>query len=255
VPTSFECGSLPPLSYGKSPSRCLGSPMKEPARRRRSQVASCVQIIFLLVCVCCINPAHTADIESVVAGLQRRYGSISTMTGSFRQTYRAPGIDQVESGVFWLKKPGLMRWEYRVPEEKLFVADGREAYLYVPADRQVTVQAFSAAEMHNTPLEFLLGSVEINRSFAVSWETGTKPEFEGTFLVRLTPRRSDVGYSYLVLELDQKAYDLKRIIICEPGGNTSEFVFADLKTNAKVDGSLFKFKAPKGVETINVQND
>jgi outer membrane lipoprotein carrier protein len=199
--------------------------------------------------------SSAADIESVVAGLQHRYGSINTMTGSFQQTYRAPGIDQVESGVFWLKKPGLMRWEYRNPEAKLFIADGRETYLYVPADRQVTVQAFSTAEMHNTPLEFLLGSVGINRSFAVSWENELKPSPEATFLVRLTPRKSDAEYSYLVLEVDQKNYDLKRIVIHEPGGNTSEFVFADLKTNVKADESLFKFKAPKGVETIRIQNE
>lgn len=213
--------------------------------------------LFLLLAACGIGAvlSYAADIESVVAGLQRRYGSINTMTGSFQQTYRAPGIDQVESGVFWVKKPGLMRWEYRNPEEKLFIADGRETYLYVPADRQVTVQGFSAAEMRNTPLEFLLGSVDVNRSFAVSWENERKPRAEGTFLVRMTPRRSDAGYSYLILEVDQKSYDLERIVIREPGGNTSEFVFADLKTNVKVDGSSFKFKAPKGVETIRIKNE
>jgi outer membrane lipoprotein carrier protein len=177
------------------------------------------------------------------------------MTGSFQQTYRAPGIDQVESGVFWLKKPGLMRWEYRKPEEKLFVADGRETYLYVPADRQVTVQAFSTAEMHNTPLEFLLGSVDINRTFDASWENQLKPRAEGTYLVRLTPSRSDTEYSYLVLEVDQKNYDLERIVIREPGGNTSEFIFSDLKINVRADGGLFKFKAPKGVETVRIQNE
>ena len=209
---------------------------------------------------CCVSlilsyASYAADIESVVAGLQRRYGSISTMAGSFQQTYRAPGIDQVESGVFWLKKPGLMHWEYRNPEEKIFVADGRETYLYVPADRQVTVQAFSTAEMHNTPLEFLLGSVDVNRSFAVSWEGVLKPRTQEAFLVRLTPRSRDAEYSYLVLEVDEKSYDLNRIVIREPGGNTSEFVFGDLKTNVKVHDKLFKFKAPKGVETLRVRSE
>jgi outer membrane lipoprotein carrier protein len=213
--------------------------------------------LLLLLGASCLGPilSHAADIESVVAGLQRRYSSINTMTGSFQQTYRAPGIDQVESGVFRLKKPGLMRWEYRNPEEKLFIADGRETFLYVPADRQVTVQAFSAAEMRSTPLEFLLGSVDIDRSFAVSWENELKPGAQGTYLVRLTPRSTDAEYSYLVVEVDQKNYDLKRIVIREPGGNTSEFVFTDLRTNVKVDDSLFKFKAPEGVETIRIQNE
>ncbi len=220
---------------------------------RAPSQAAALQIVFLLI-TCC-SSAQAADLESVIAGLQRRYGSIKTMTGNFEQTYRAPGIDQVESGGFWLKKPGLMRWEYRNPEEKLFIADGRETYLYVPADRQVTVQSFTTEEMHNTPLEFLLGSVDIDKSFAASWENQLKPKNEATFLIRLTPRRSDAQYSYLVLEVDQKSCDIVRIVIREPGGDTSEFVFSDLKMNARVDNGLFKFKAPKGVETIRIQNE
>ena len=237
-------------------SRCGASPraiLPYKARGETPRLLCALQVLFLVFAFCV--SAQSADIDSVIAGLQRRYSAINTMMGSFEQTYRAPGIDQVESGIFSLKKPGLMRWEYRNPEEKLFIADGRETHLYVPADRQVTVQSFTTEEMHNTPLEFLLGSVDINKSFAASWENQLKQKIEGTYLLRLTPRSSDAQYSYLVLEVDQKNYDLERIVIREPGGNTSEFVFSDLKTNVKVDNNLFKFKPPKGVETIRIQNE
>ena len=158
------------------------------------------------VCRCAAADSFSADLEAVVAGLQQRYASAVTMTGSFQQTYRAPGIEQVESGVFRMKRPGLMRWEYRKPEEKLFVADGREAFLYVPLDRQVTVQPFSASDMRGTPLEFLLGGTDIRKSFVVSWENNFKPTAEQTLLIRLTPRSGRSEYEYLVLELDPKSY-------------------------------------------------
>ena len=215
-------------------------------------------MVPLLLVFCRINfplAACAMDLADVVSGLQRRYASVVTVTGSFEQTYRAPGIDQVESGIFWLKKPGLMRWEYRNPEEKVFVADGHESFLYVPQDRQVTVQPLSAADLHSTPLQFLLGEGDINKSFTVSWEADLKPKDGRTYLIRLTPRRSEGEYSFLVLEIDQRSYDLRRITIREPIGNTSEFLFTNLTTNVKIESRVFQFKPPKGVEVLRLTNE
>jgi outer membrane lipoprotein carrier protein len=213
--------------------------------------ASC--ILYLLLTV------HTAlyalELPDVISGLQQRYASVETIRGSFQQTYRAPGIRREESGEFWLKKPGLMRWEYRSPEEQLFVADGKESFLYVPRDRQVTVQPFSAADLHSTPLRFLLGAGDISGSFFVSWEKEFKPSAQQTILVRLIPRRQESGYAFLVLELDVKTYDLRRIAIREPGGSTSEFFLSNIVTNTKLGKKLFQFKTPKGVEEMRLNSD
>jgi outer membrane lipoprotein carrier protein len=198
---------------------------------------------------------YALDLPEVISGLQKRYASVETVRGSFQQTVRAPGILQEETGEFWLKKPGLMRWEYRSPEEQLFVADGSESFLYVPRDRQVTIQAFSAADLHNTPLRFLLGSGDINRSFFVSWETEFKPRAEGTLLLRLVPRRQEPDFAFLVLELDKRSFDLRRIAIREPGGSTSEFLLTNVTTNVKMNKKLFQFKTPKGVEEIRLKNE
>ncbi len=214
---------------------------------------------FLLYCLWLIllgdGLACAADVTAVVDGMQRRYASVQAVTGNFQQTYRAPGIDQVESGVFWLKKPALMRWEYRSPEEKLFVADGRESYLYVPQDRQVTVQPLNAADLRNTPLELLFGTREAYKNYTISWEADFKPQVERTYLIRLTPRRSDTGYSFLILELERETYDLRRFTICESSGNTSEFLFTNLILNAKIKDKEFEFRIPKGVEVIRLTDN
>jgi outer membrane lipoprotein carrier protein len=224
--------------------------MQDAAERR---ILSC--ILFPVSCILYLtlaNAAHAIEVEAVVTALQGRYASVSSITGSFRQSYRAPGIVQIESGVFWLKRPGLMRWEYRDPEEKLFVANGKESFLYVPQDHQVTVQSFSASDMHNTPLEFLLGSGKISQSFNVSWEKSYGAGAESSFLMRLTPRSSDAGYSFLVLELNGATYDIQRMVIHEQTGNTSEFLFTNVMTNVAVDNKQFQFKKPKGAEVIRM---
>jgi outer membrane lipoprotein carrier protein len=199
--------------------------------------------------------SYAADLDAVVNGLQRRYAAVETVTGAFQQTYRAPGVDQVESGVFRMKRPGLMRWEYRQPEEKLFIADGREAFLYVPLDRQVTVQPFSASDIRGTPLEFLLGAAEIKKSFDVSWEPQHKLTAGQAALIRLTPRSSEGEYEFLVLEIDPKSFDLRRIVIREHGGNTSEFLLTGIAVNVKMGNKEFQFKIPKGVEVVRLNSE
>ncbi len=212
-------------------------------------------VLLLLSGLGFIDPAQAEDVETVVAGLQRRYASVGTITGNFQQTYRAPGMDQVESGVFWLKRPGYMRWEYRRPEEKLFVADGHESFLYVPQDRQVTVQPLTAADLHNTPLRFLLGDADIDKSFTVSWEMDLRPQMGNTNMIRLTPRKRESEYAFLALELDQTKSDIRRIIIRELSGNTSEFLLTNVSANVKIENKEFQFKIPKGVEIIRLNDE
>jgi outer membrane lipoprotein carrier protein len=224
----------------------IGYRMQDAGIRMRS--AGLILYLFLAGAV----TLDAADLADVISGLQRHYASVETVKGNFRQTYHAPGIKREESGSFWLKRPGLMRWEYRLPEEQLFVADGKQSYLYVPRDRQVTIQPFTASDLHSTPLAFLLGSGDIKRSFVVSWEVEFKPVETSTLLIRLVPHQKDAGYAFLVLELDALTFDLRRIAIREPAGSTTEFLLHDVSTNAKIDTSIFRFKTPKGAEELRM---
>ena len=196
--------------------------------------------------------AAAQDLAALVAGLQRRYASVGSVSARFTQIYRAPGIEQTESGILFMKKPGLMRWEYRDPETKLFVADGRNAYLYTPGDRQVIIRPFSANELRSTPLRFLLGQGDIEKDFKIARETEFTPRVEATFLVRLVPRSPQPDYEFLVVECDEKTFDLRRIAIREITGNLSEFLLTDLETNIKVRDSQFQFRIPRGVEVVHL---
>ena len=232
--------------------RMAGNPsVRRGFPRRLRPAASLIASVFMASLA--LSPGYAReDLASAIAGLQRRYAAVNTMRADFRQTYRAPGVDQTESGTMMMKKPGLMRWEYREPETKLFVADGRDTYLYTPADRQVLVQRFTAADLRSTPLRFLLGQGDIEGGYLVSWEPDLKPLAVGTLLLRLSPRSEETGYRYLTIECDGASFDVRRIVIHEHSGNTSEFVFSSLQTNVKVDDRQFQFKVPKGVEVVRL---
>ncbi len=146
-----------------------------------------------------------------------------------------------------------MRWEYRSPEEKLFVTDSHESYLFTPADRQVIVRPIGSSEMHGTPLEFLLGQGDLRASFNTSWETTLRPKLKETLLLHLEPRRPEADYDFIVVECSTATFDVRLILIHERTGNTSEFEFGDLETNVKVDRKQFEFKIPKGLEVVRME--
>lgn len=201
--------------------------------------------------------SYALDLDSVVEGFRQRYEAIETVTGNYQHHYRAPaqGIEQTESGVFWFKRPGFMRWECRHPEEKLYILDGHQSFHYIPLDYQVYVQPLTVADLRSTPLELLLGTVDIHKKYEVSWEVNFLADSEQTCLIRLTSRERQPGYSFMVLELDEETWELRRLIILETNGNISEFLFSNTKTNMKINNSKFRFKPPKGVDVIQITDD
>ena len=218
-------------------------------RKRISRFWTVCGLLFFLTA----PSLPAADIEAALSGMENRYAKVETVAGSFKQIARAPGMTQEESGVFKLKRPGLMRWEYRTPEEKLFVADGREFFLYVPRDRQVAIHPLTPADLKRTPLIFLLGGGNIRRDYKVTAETEHKPLSADTLLLRLTPVR-DEEYLFVVLELDERTYDIRRVIIRERSGSTSEYLLSDMVTNQKMADKDFQFKPPRGVEIVRLDD-
>ena len=220
--------------------------------RYNRYVRACLFILFLMFCSA---TATAADFDEALSGMELRYASADTAVGNFKQIYRVPGITQEETGVFKLKRPGLMRWEYRTPEEKLFIADGKECFLYMPIDRQVTIYPLTPADLARTPLAFLLGGGNVRRDYTASEETEYKPAFPDTVMPRLIPVQDNGEYTFVVLELDAKTFDIRRVIIRERNGNTSEFFLSDIVLNQKTNDRDFRFRPPRGVEIIRVQED
>src|SRR5438552_4718568 len=103
------------------------------------------------------------NLHSVAEAVDEHYNNLQTLEAEFAEIYQGPGIERTESGTLWLKKPGKMRWEYRSPEEKLFVGDGKDAWLYLPVERQARKSSMRNLEDLRSPLAFLLGKTKLER--------------------------------------------------------------------------------------------
>jgi hypothetical protein len=110
--------------------------------------------------------ASAAELAPVLRGIENRYNRAQTLEVNFEQTYRGQGRAwKPERGRLWLRKPGKMRWEYSEPEGKLFVTDGKFAWLYTPASNEVERTRLKETEDLRAPLAFLLGRLDFARDF------------------------------------------------------------------------------------------
>ena len=88
----------------------------------------------LAVAIAAASPAP--DVHAIAQAVDERYNHLRSLQADFTEIYRGAGTERTESGTLWLKKPGKMRWQYRSPREKLFLSDGKDAWFYVPGERQ-----------------------------------------------------------------------------------------------------------------------
>src|SRR5215470_224881 len=100
---------------------------------------------YLLAFFLAVSPQlDRADkgLSALVEGVERTFAQMKDFSADFIQIFEdALNRKQQESGHLYLMRPRMMRWEYKNPDDKLFVSDGKTVYFYVPADRQVSKEA------------------------------------------------------------------------------------------------------------------
>lgn len=194
--------------------------------------------------------ASAADVHTVANAVDAHYNHLQTLQIEFTETYRGDGTARAESGTLWLKKPGKMRWEYRSPREKLFVSDGKNAWFYVPGDRQVRKTPVRKLDDLRSPLAFLLGKTKLEKELdQLSMAPDIAPAVAGDTVLRGIPKAMADRVSQVILEVAPDNW-FRRIVVEEVDGSQTEFTFRDPKENVQIADSQFKFAPPAGVETI-----
>lgn len=195
-------------------------------------------------------PGWAADAVSTARAVDEHYNRLQSFKGAFTEIYQAAGVSRSESGVLWLKKPGKMRWEYREPKAKLFLVDSRNAYFYVPGERQARRTSLKNIDDIRSPLRFLLGKTKLEKELeGLSLAPDLAPIEPGNVVLRGIPRTMKDRVSEVLLEVSP-AHQITRIIIQGTDGATTEFRFSQLEDNVPVADSFFRFQPPPGVAMI-----
>jgi outer membrane lipoprotein carrier protein len=190
------------------------------------------------------------DIKTVAAAVDAHYNHLRSLEAQFTETYRGSGMDRTESGTLWLKKPGKMRWEYRSPKEKLFVSNGKDAWFYVPDDRQVRKEAAKKLDDIRSPLAFLLGKTKLEKELrGLSAAPDIVPLEAGNVILRGIPIAFTESLSEIVLEIAPN-HRIVRLIMQGVDGASTEYRFSDQKEDLTIADSRFDFRPPAGTEIV-----
>lgn len=187
--------------------------------------------------------------QELVRLLQQKYEQMESFSASFHQVFTGGGFQTEETGIVFMKKPGMMYWEYQQPTRKIFVSDGRKTYFYVPRDSQVMVSELKP-ETHATPLLFLLGRGKIEQEFDVAPEPGDPALEPQNVVLRLTPRILQAEFSHLLMEISPSRLLIQRLSVVEHIGNRNDYILFQVRENISVPNSRFQFKIPPGTQVI-----
>src|SRR3984957_12213916 len=190
------------------------------------------------------------DVKTLAAAVDAHYNHLRSLEAEFTELYRGSGMERTETGTPWLKKPGKMRWEYRSPREKLFVSDGKDAWFYVPDDRQARKTAAKKLEDVRSPLAFMLGKTKLEKELqGLSLAPDVLPMQAGNIVLRGVPQALADRVSEILLEITPE-HEITRIVIQEVDGAATEYRFGEIKENVAIADGRFQFKPPAGTETV-----
>jgi outer membrane lipoprotein carrier protein len=193
----------------------------------------------------------TPGVHAVAQAVDERYNQLRSLQAEFTEIYRGAGMERTESGTLWLKKPGKMRWEYRSPRDKLFLSDGKDAWFYVPGERQVRRTAVKKLDDLRSPLAFLLGKTKLEKELqGLSLAPDVAPLAAGDVALRGVPKSLADRVSQVLLEITPEHW-IRRIMIEEVDGSVTEYRFSNHRENVDLPDQRFQFVVPDGVEVID----
>jgi outer membrane lipoprotein carrier protein len=196
--------------------------------------------------------AADLDAPQLAQALQKKYDGIKDFTADFVHRYEGGALRKTltERGRLLVKKPGKMRWEYKAPEQKLFVSDGVQMYSYVPQDKQVIRASVPPEDEASTPTLFLAGKGNLVRDFAASFVDLPAGMPAGSRALKLVPKFRQRDYDWLVLAVDKASLQIRGLVTVDAQGGKSSFSFDNLKENVGLSDKEFAFKIPSGVDVV-----
>jgi outer membrane lipoprotein carrier protein len=201
--------------------------------------------IFFLSFLCF---AQTA--EDVALRLEKSLQSTQTLEANFEHIYYSAVVSTPlkEKGKVYFQKPDLMRWEYKEPENNIYLYKGDKFQWYFVEDNQLMRGSISEEGQESEILYLLTGKKNLLDYYSVEWNPSPSEDPQDS-QIKLTPKEEG-DESYLLLDINKKNWLIHRIIFFDWEGNQTEFRFSQLKVNIALPKNIFELKLPADVEII-----
>jgi len=189
--------------------------------------------------------------EEAVANLEKALKAARTLRADFEQLHYSMSVSEPlrEKGELLFEKPDRMRWEYKSPQDKVFLYKEGVLETYLPEDKQLTRSPVAEEALKSDIFGIFLGTMSFRDAYAI--ESNPFPtDAARVRQVKLTPK-TEGDYSHILLEIDETTWLLRRAIFLEWAGAKREFVFSRVRTGIRLPSDAFTLKVPPGTEVID----
>jgi outer membrane lipoprotein-sorting protein len=174
-----------------------------------------------------ITPEQATSINAISDFIN----SFKTMQGEFTQISPKGNLSR---GVFYIAKPGKMRFEYAPPNPFLIVADGK--WLTIKNTKKEKGDQFPLSQ---TPLRLVLGEeVDILKDTNII----DFQEQDGLTSVTLEDKESSLGNGQLTLVFDQTRKMLQQWVVIDGKGRRTTVTLENMEAGIETDPKLFMVK-------------
>jgi outer membrane lipoprotein carrier protein len=223
--------------------------------KARVEAVLWIFILSLAVTLTSISTLAKAgeSLQSTVKKVQTRYEATSDFKAEFEQKTQIKGFSTpiTYKGKIYIKKPGMLRWDYSEPSKHQIYVNNEKVVYYIPEHKQAMTGLLSEDSGTETPTHLLSGLAKIDQDFDVSFEEDGEEKKEMGPRLRLIPKDQRTEISKIVIELEPKRSYITSLTIFEKTGNSSIFSFTKIEANTGLKDDLFVFTRPKDVEIVD----
>jgi len=190
----------------------------------------------------------TAD--DVALKTEKKLLSLDSVKADFEQVYYSGSVSTPlrERGKFTFRKPDSMKWEYKDPEEKIFLFKKGNFFFYDPEENQLMKGSFSEEDPEAEIFNLLSGKKSLRVHYIIEFSPFPSEKTD-VFQLKLTPKDEE-EHSLILLEIDKKTWLIGKAILFDWAGNKNEYRFTKIKTNVRIPKNFFELKLPPDVEII-----
>ena len=204
----------------------------------------------------------TPDAAAIVALVQTFYDQTKTLQADFEQTRYTRLYDRYDyaKGQVAFKKPGMMRWDYSMPNQQVYVSNGKRLLIYQPPEEGEKRGQLIDRDLDDDQLpsafSFLTGGGDLDKDFEVRLLEYDDDKLKDGYVLQLIPRKPTPNYEQLVFYVraltndGKRAGVVQRVLIIDSAGNRNRFDFSKIKFNRDIPDKRFNYRPPKGTERV-----
>ena len=192
-------------------------------------------------------------VDQILQQVENKYAN-SKFSADFIQksTIKAMDITDLANGRVYIKYPGMMRWEYEIPDKQIIITDADKLWIYRPADNQVMTGKAPTFFSDGKGASFLSDIRLIRQKFDISLEQAPPEERDLFYHLKLIPREKTLDISEIRLLVSRKTFNVLQVMTLNFYGDETRIDLLNFIFEGHLDDSLFSFEIPKGVDVLQI---